>query len=319
MRFVGLNVAPFDAHKVGALALVADARAGLAGLAAVLAPDWEGTDPDYRAEATERAAAWRTTVDDLRRPRSDAGGLAQAEVLGAVHDAFGDQAVVVNAAGSMPGDLLKLWRTADPRAYHVEYGFSCMGYEIPAGIGVALAEPDREIVVFVGDGSYLMMNSELVTAVAEGLAFTVVLVENGGFQSIHGLQRSVGVPSFANERRARDPRSGRLDGPVVAVDFAAHAAAMGARTWSVRDVGGLREALVAARAAPGVRVVVVATDPERRVPGFDGWWDVPPAEVSDRPDVRAARAAYRTAAARRRAHSAVATPPPALDEVEEER
>jgi 3D-(3,5/4)-trihydroxycyclohexane-1,2-dione acylhydrolase (decyclizing) len=313
VRFVGLNVAPFDAHKAGALALVADARAGLEGLTAALAPDWSGTEPAYRGEATERAAAWRSTVDELRRPRGDGGGLAQAEVLGAVHDAFGDQAVVINAAGSMPGDLLKLWRTADPRAYHVEYGFSCMGYEIPAGIGVALAEPGRDVVVFVGDGSYLMMNSELVTAAAEGLAFTVVLVENQGFQSIHGLQRSVGVPSFTNERRARDAGSGRLDGPVVAVDFAAHAAAMGARTWSVRDLEALRGALAEARAAGGVRVVVVATDPERRVPGFDGWWDVPPAEVSERAGVRSARAAYQTAAARRRAHAAVASPPPALD------
>jgi 3D-(3,5/4)-trihydroxycyclohexane-1,2-dione acylhydrolase (decyclizing) len=188
-----------------------------------------------------------------------------------------------------------------------------MGYEIPAGIGVALAEPGRDVVVFVGDGSYLMMNSELVTAAAEGLAFTVVLVENQGFQSIHGLQRSVGVPSFTNERRARDAGSGRLDGPVVAVDFAAHAAAMGARTWSVRDLEALRGALAEARAAGGVRVVVVATDPERRVPGFDGWWDVPPAEVSERAGVRSARAAYQTAAARRRAHAAVASPPPALD------
>ena len=208
--------------------------------------------------------------------------------------------------------------SADPRAYHVEYGFSCMGYEIPAGIGVALAEPGREVVVFVGDGSYLMMNSELVTAVAEGLSFTVVLVENGGFQSIHGLQRSVGVPSFANERRARDRRSRRLDGPVVAVDFAAHAAAMGARTWSVGDLEGLRTALVEARGAAGVRVLVVATDPERRLPGFDGWWDVPPAEVSERPDVRAAREAYVAAATRQRPHAAVASPPPALD-AEEER
>lgn len=312
VRFVGLNVAPFDAHKAGALALVADARAGLEALTADLAAAGYAADPAYRAEAEERADAWRSTVDDLRRPGE--GALGQAEVLGAVNDAFGPEAVAINAAGSMPGDLLKLWRTRDPRAYHVEYGFSCMGYEIPAGLGVALAEPGREVVVFVGDGSYLMMNAELVTAVAEGLAFTVVLVENQGFQSIHGLQRSVGVPSFANERRARDPRTGRLDGPVVAVDFAAHAAAMGARTWSVRDRAGLERALAEARAADGVRVVVVATDPEKRTPGFDGWWDVPPAAVSERATVRAARAAYEVAAAGMRAHGAAATPPAGADE-----
>jgi len=129
--------------------------------------------------------------------------------MGVVNEAVGGVATVINAAGSMPGDLLKLWRSADPKAYHVEYGYSCMGYEIPAGLGVKLAEPGREVVVFVGDGTYLMMNSEIVTAVAEGLAFTIVLVDNHGYQSIHGLQRSVGSPSFINELRHRDPVSGR--------------------------------------------------------------------------------------------------------------
>ena len=325
VRFVGLNVAPLDAHKLAALPLVADARVGLEALDRALAtgldalvgvpalvppPAFAGTSSAYRAEVADLKHAWDATVDDLRAVRDDDGPLAQSEVMGVVNEVVGEHAVVINAAGSMPGDLLKLWRAGDPRAYHVEYGFSCMGYEIPAGLGVRLAEPAREVVVFVGDGSYLMMNSELVTAVAEGLAFTVVLVENQGFQSIHGLQRSVGVPSFANERRARDPATRRLDGPVVPIDFVRHAEAMGALALFADDEAGLRRALEAARTSPRVTVIVVPTDPERRVPGFDGWWDVPVAEVAGRESVRAARAAYQEAAARQREHRVAASPPP---------
>ncbi len=321
VRFVGLNVAPFDAHKLGALALVADARVGLEALDAALSageapvagisppvvpPGHSGSSAGYRAEIADQKHAWDATVDDLRRLRPSAGCLAQAEVMGIVNDAVGGDAVVINAAGSMPGDLLKLWRGNDPKSYHVEYGFSCMGYEIPAGIGVKLAEPERDVVVFVGDGSYLMMNSEIVTAAAEGLAFTIVLVDNQGYQSIHGLQRSVGVGSFANERRARDPGTRRLDGPVVAVDFVRHAESMGALALYAGDEAGLRRALEAARQSPRVSVIVVPTDPERRVPGFDGWWDVPVAEVAGSGGVREARTAYEEAARRQREHRVAA-------------
>jgi len=307
VRFVGLNVAPFDAHKLGALALVADARVGLEALAAALGggTPFAGTDTGYRAEIADLKHAWDATVDDLRRVRPN-GALAQAEVVGIVNDEVGGHAVVVNAAGSLPGDLLKLWRPTDPKAYHLEYGFSCMGYEIPAGIGIKLAEPEREVVVFVGDGTYLMMNSEIVTAVAEGLAFTIVLVDNQGYQSIHGLQRSVGSPQFGNERRARDAASGRLDGPVVPVDFVRHAESLGALALFAQDAGALRRALQAARASGRVSVVVVPTDPQRRVPGFGGWWDVPVAATSGQADVAAARAGYETSATLQREHRAVA-------------
>jgi 3D-(3,5/4)-trihydroxycyclohexane-1,2-dione acylhydrolase (decyclizing) len=321
VRFVGLNVAPFDAHKLGALALVADARVGLEALDAALVagdapvvgvsppvapPAFAGSSGAYRAEIADQKHAWDATVDDLRMLRPSDGPLAQAEVMGIVNDAFGVDAVVINAAGSMPGDLLKLWRGGDPKSYHVEYGFSCMGYEIPAGIGVKLAEPERDVVVFVGDGSYLMMNSEIVTAVAEGLAFTIVLVDNQGYQSIHGLQRSVGVGSFANERRARDRGTRRLDGPVVPVDFVRHAESMGALALYAADEAGLRRALEAARQSSRVSVIVVPTDPERRVPGFGGWWDVPVAEVSGSGGVREARTAYEGAARRQREHRVAA-------------
>ena len=298
VRFVGLNVVPMDAHKLGAVPLVADARRGLEALAEALAP-WEGTASDYQAEVADRKAEWDAIVDDLRAPRAGPRP-SQASVMGVANEVFGGDATVINAAGSMPGDLLKLWRSHDPKAYHVEYGFSCMGYEIPAALGVKLAEPARDVVVFIGDGTYLMMNSEIVTAVAEGIPFTIVLVDNGGFQSIHGLQRSVGSPSFLNELRHRDPASGRTDGPTVAVDFVRHAEAMGALALEAFDVDGLRDALESARASERVAVVVVRTDPEARVPGFEGWWDVPVAEVSGHESVREARERYLSNAARQR-------------------
>ena len=302
VRFVGLNVVPMDAHKLGALPLVADARRGLEALSEALA-DWRGADERYQAEIADRKSEWDAIVDDLRAPRRGARP-SQASVMGVVNEVFGGAATVINAAGSMPGDLLKLWRSHDPKAYHVEYGFSCMGYELPAGIGVKLAEPSRDVVVFVGDGTYLMTNSDIVTAVAEGIAFTIVLVDNGGYQSIHGLQRSVGSPSFLNELRHRDPVSGRTDGPTVAVDYARHAEAMGALAFEADDLDALREALAAARGSERVSVVVVRTDPEARVPGNAGWWDVPVAAVSEQPSVREAHERYLTNAARQRRHLA---------------
>jgi 3D-(3,5/4)-trihydroxycyclohexane-1,2-dione acylhydrolase (decyclizing) len=302
VRFVGLNVVPMDAHKLGAVALVADARRGLEALHEALA-GWSGSDAAYQDEVRDRKAEWDAIVDDLRAPVAGPRP-TQASVIGVVNEVLGGEATVINAAGSMPGDLLKLWRGSDPKAYHVEYGFSCMGYEIPAGLGVRLADPERDVVVFVGDGTYLMMNTEIVTAVAEGLAFTIVINDNGGYQSIHGLQRSVGSPSFLNELRHRDPASGRTDGPTVAVDFVRHAEAMGALALEAFDLGALREALAVARASERVAVIVVRTDPERRVPGFEGWWDVPVAEVSEQSGVRDARAAYEVNAARQRRHSA---------------
>ena len=317
--WVSLNVVASDAHKLGALPVQGDARRGLEAIGEALG-DWRSA-AGYREELSALNAAWRDSVDELRagqeapRPAAATEGaagspgvngdarLSQAQVLGIVNESFGGRATVVCAAGSMPGDLLKLWRPTDPKAYHVEYGYSCMGYEIPAGIGIKLADAEREVVVMIGDGSYLMMNSEIVTAVAEGLDLTIVLVDNHGFQSIHGLQRSVGVPSFANELRSRDHQSGRLDGPVVKVDYAAHAAAMGARSSVARDERELTAALERARASAGVDVVVVTTDPERRVPAFGSWWDVPVAEVSSQPAVRQARSGYEAELARARNHS----------------
>lgn len=291
VKFVGVNVLPFDAGKLNGLSLVADARRALEALGQALR-GFTGTAASYREEVARLKKEWDELVQGYRTPKPEKKEMAQAEVIGLTNETFGGKATVICAAGSLPGDLLKLWRCEDPKAYHLEYGFSCMGYEIPAGLGVAMAEPGREVVVFVGDGTYLMMNSEIVTAVAEGLGLTVMLIDNRAFGSIRGLQMSLGSPSFNNELRRRDARTGRTDGAPVEVDFAAHARAMGASVWSPRNYRELEEALKEARKARGVRVIVVPVSVDDRVPGFESWWDVPVAEVSGQPEVRKAREEY---------------------------
>lgn len=301
--FVGINVAPFDASKVRSVPLVADAREALTALAAALeSAGHPGTSEAYRSSVADLKVEWDAAVESLRAPAASTSGasLAQSEIIGVVNDALGGRATVICAAGSLPGDLLKLWRAEDPKAYHVEYGNSCMGYEVAAGLGVALAEPGRDVVVMVGDGSYLMMNSEIVTAVAEGLRFTVVLLDNHGFGCITGLARMVGVPDFGNDLRFRDSTSNRLTGPYVPVDFRQHAEAMGALAIGATTADDLRAALATARAADRVTVIVVPIDPEARTPGFEGWWEVPAAEVSSQAGVQAARSTYDDARVRQR-------------------
>lgn len=291
-----------DAHKLSALPLVADAKRGLEHLQRGLEQaGYQGTASSYRDEVKRLKAEWDQVVDGLRTV-TEPQNLAQSEVIGLVNETFGGQATVICAAGSMPGDLLKLWRPEEPKAYHLEYGYSCMGYELPAGLGVKLAEPEREVVVFIGDGSYLLMNSEIVTAVAEGLGLTIVLIDNHGYQSIHGLQRSCGTPGFNNELRYRNPQTGLTDGDYVPVDFVKHAEAMGARAFYAPDEESLKDALQQAKSPDRVTVIVVPVDPEKRVPGFEGWWDVPVAEVTEQAAVKAARAAYENALAKRRIH-----------------
>jgi 3D-(3,5/4)-trihydroxycyclohexane-1,2-dione acylhydrolase (decyclizing) len=300
--FVAINIGPMDAHKQRAVPVVADAREGLRALdAALVAAGWAGSSADYRRTADELKEEWDAIVTRLRTEDGAPGDLGQAEVIGIVNDAVGGHASVICAAGSLPGDLLRLWRPEDPKAYHVEYGFSCMGYEIAAGLGVRLADPDREVVVMVGDGSYLMMNSEIVTAVAEGLKLTIVVLDNHGFQCILALQRSVGVPDFGNELRFRDGHSHRLDGAYVPIDFRKHAEAMGALAIQANTADELRAALACARDADRITVIAVPTEPEKRVPGFESWWDVPVAATSGQAGVRDARAAYDRNRTRRRA------------------
>jgi 3D-(3,5/4)-trihydroxycyclohexane-1,2-dione acylhydrolase (decyclizing) len=291
-RFVNLNVAAFDAAKQSAVALTADARTGLAALRGAL--DGWSVPPAYREETRERVARWNAVVDEAFGASGD-GLPAQAEVLGVVGDVAEARDVVVCAAGSMPGDLHRLWRPRDPKGYHVEYGYSCMGYEIAGGLGVKLAldefeEPDRQVFVMVGDGSYLMMSSELVTAVQEGVKLVVVLVQNHGFASIGDLSESVGAQRFGTRYRYRTATG--LDGDVLPVDLAANAAGLGAQVLTARTSAELRDALVQARAASRTTVVHVETDPLKPAPDGGAWWDVPVAEVSGLDTVRQARARY---------------------------
>ena len=288
VRFVNVNIAAFDAAKHSGSAVVADARATLDQLAGAMAG--YDTGAEYRSTAARLAADWDRTVEAAYHLGH--GPLpAQSEVIGVVDEVSDARDVVVCAAGSMPGDLHKLWRTRDPKGYHVEYGFSCMGYEIAGGLGVKMAAPDRDVFVLVGDGSYLMMAQELVTAVQENVKLVVVLVQNHGFASIGRLSESLGSQRFGTSYRYRG-ESGRLDGAKLPVDLAANAESLGADVIRVRSVDELRAALVKAKASERTTVVHVETDPLVGAPDSNAWWDVPVAEVSALDTTRTARAEY---------------------------
>jgi 3D-(3,5/4)-trihydroxycyclohexane-1,2-dione acylhydrolase (decyclizing) len=294
VRFVGINVAPTDANKLGSRPVVSDAKRALSVLCHELKEaSYTGTPAAYRSEIQKLKEDWDTKVTELRTPQE--GTLGELAVIGLVNETVGGRATVVCAAGGMPGELLRLWRPEDPKAYHLEYGYSCMGYEIAGGLGVKLAEPGREVVVMVGDGSYLMMNSEIVTAVGEGIKLTIVLVDNHGYQCILGLQRAVGVADFGNELRYRDHATKRLTGEYIQVDFLKHAESMGAYGIFARSAEDLKKALNDARNADRVTVIVVPVDPEKRMPGLGTWWDVPVAEVSTEEKTRKTREIYEKA------------------------
>jgi 3D-(3,5/4)-trihydroxycyclohexane-1,2-dione acylhydrolase (decyclizing) len=295
VRVIALNVAELDAYKLGALPLVGDARVALEELGAALV-GWR-VDDSYASRIAEEKGLWEREVDRLYSP-GDTPVVAQSEVIGILNEFTKPSDVVLCAAGSLPGDLHKLWRTRTPGGYHLEYGYSCMGYEIAGGLGVRLARPDRDVYVMVGDGSYLMMAQEIVTAVQERIKLTVLVLDNHGFASIGGLSASVGCDGFGTRYKQRG-RGGELDGACVDVDFVANAASMGARAVRASTRGEIQQALDAARAAEGVSVIVIAVDREQRVGGYDSWWDVPVAEVSPLPDVRRARADYESARRRR--------------------
>ncbi|MGH9673405.1 MAG: 3D-(3,5/4)-trihydroxycyclohexane-1,2-dione acylhydrolase (decyclizing) [Bryobacteraceae bacterium] len=284
VRFVNINVAEFDAFKHSGLAVVADARVAFQELAAAL-DGWQVTE-DYRALVNRHHTEWDAEVERVYTHRHGPP-ISQGEVLGAVNHAAGADGVVVNAAGSMPGDLHKLWRARDPKSYHMEYGYSTMGYEIAGGLGIKMAAPDREVYVMVGDGSYLMMAQEVVTSVELGCKLNIVVVDNHGFSSINGLSTACGSAGYGTEYR-------------VPVDFAANAGSLGARVTRARTRADLEQALEAMRGHDRTTVVVVETDMFARVPGYESWWDVPIAEVSEVETVRAARAAYEEARRRER-------------------
>jgi 3D-(3,5/4)-trihydroxycyclohexane-1,2-dione acylhydrolase (decyclizing) len=302
VRFININVAEFDAQKHAGLPLVGDARAAIEALAGRTYT----VEPKYRETAARLAREWAAEVERLYA-LGHAPLPAQSEIIGAVNEVAGPRDVVVCAAGSMPGDLHKLWRTRDPKGYHVEYGYSTMGYEIAGGLGVKMAAPDREVYILVGDGSYLMMAQELVTAVQEHVKIVVVLVDNHGYASIGGLSRSLGSQGFGTQYRYRTSDSLGLDhegpqGETLAIDFAANAASLGAASQRVRTIAELKSALADAKRADRPYVVTIEADRYESVPAYDSWWDVAPAEVSGLADVRAARERYEKARKTARRH-----------------
>jgi 3D-(3,5/4)-trihydroxycyclohexane-1,2-dione acylhydrolase (decyclizing) len=294
VRFVNVNVADFDAHKHAGLALVGDARATLEALDGTLT-DYE-VEEAYREQSRRASQEWDREVERLYN-LEHAPLPAQSEVIGAVNSFSDPTDVVVCAAGSMPGDLHKLWRTRDPQGYHVEYGYSCMGYEIAGGLGIKMADPSREVYVMVGDGSYLMMSSEIITSVQEGYKLTIVLVDNSGFSSIGALSRSVGSQGFGTRYRYRKNGSLGLDteeepGEPLPVDLATNAQSLGAHVIRAKTVEELKGALADAKVVDGTIVIHIPVDRYEGVPSYESFWDVPVAEVSEMDTVAAARMEY---------------------------
>ncbi len=290
VRFININVAEFDAYKHAALPLTGDARLTLTELQHAVGNF--AVEESYRAQINDFRTRWENEVDRIYGIHQ-APPITQGEVIGIVNNFTKPSDIVVCAAGSLPGDLHKLWRTRQPGGYHMEYGFSCMGYEIAGGLGAKMADPAREVYVLVGDGSYLMMAQEIVTSLQEGFKINIVLLDNHGFSSIGGLSRACGNEGMGTNYRYR--RGDKYDGDVLPVDFAANAASLGAWTARAQTGDELKAALTAAREQRRTSVVVVETSYDERVPGYESWWDVPIAEVSERDSVKAARRSYEEA------------------------
>jgi 3D-(3,5/4)-trihydroxycyclohexane-1,2-dione acylhydrolase (decyclizing) len=291
VRFININVTNFDAAKHSALALIGDARATLEELTELLAG--YHVDPDYRATAEKLHAEWDAEVERLYAIRNTPLP-SQGELIGVVNELGDPDGVMVCAAGSLPGDLHKLWRTRHPKQYHLEYGYSCMGYEIAGGMGVKLADPSREVYVMVGDGSYLMLSSEIVTSVQEGLKLIIVLLDNHGFKSIGALSRSLGQQGFGT--RYVYPQDNVLPSDAAGaavqtlpVDLAANARSLGAHVIECATHADFAAALAEAKTTDRTTVIYIQNDRYVGVPGYESWWDVPVAEVSEMHTVEAAR------------------------------
>ncbi len=289
VRFINVNVAEFDAYKHSALPLVGDAKLVLEA--------WREALKDYKVPAAyadkirKGRAEWGAEVERLYHLGST-GLPAQSEVIGALNEFMQPKDVIINAAGSAPGDLHKLWRSRDPKSYHMEYGYSTMGYEIPAAIGVKLAAPEREVYALVGDGTYLMMPSEITTSIQEGIKVNYILVENHGFASIGSLSRSLGSAGFGTSYRMRDPKTGGYTGDYLPLDFVSSAKAFGAITFEANTLEEFKKALADAKKADCTTVIVVHTNVDLKVPGYESWWDVAVAEVSQMEEVQKARQQY---------------------------
>ena len=295
VRFINVNICEFDAGKQAGLPLVGDAQVTLQELSGAL--EDVRVEASYSARIQSLREAWEKEVDRIYN-LNWGPPVSQGEVIGIVNEISEPRDVVVCAAGSLPGDLHKLWRTRDPKGYHVEYGYSCMGYEIAGGLGVKMAAPDREVYVMVGDGSYLMMAQEIVTSLQEGCKINIVVLDNHGFSSIGGLTRACGNRGMGTEYRYR--KNGELEGAPIPVDFVANAKSLGAEAVRAHTREDLRKALLEAKKNSKTSVVVIETDYAQRVPGYESWWDVAIAEVSEVESVRAARAKYVEAKKRER-------------------
>jgi 3D-(3,5/4)-trihydroxycyclohexane-1,2-dione acylhydrolase (decyclizing) len=290
VRFININVAEFDAYKHAALPLTGDARITIEELQ--LAMGNYRVEKSYRDKIEKFRADWEVEVDRIHG-LAKAPPITQGQVIGIVNDFLEAADIVVCAAGSLPGDLHKLWRARRPGEYHMEYGYSCMGYEIAGGLGAKMADPNREVYVLVGDGSYLMMAQEIVTSIQEGYKLNIVLLNNHGFSSIGGLSRACGNEGMGTNYRYR--RGEKYDGDVLPVDFAANAASLGAWTIRATTAEDLKSALAAGQKQDRTSVIVIETSYDQRVPGYESWWDVPIAEVSERDTVKAARRDYEEA------------------------
>ncbi|CAM5458011.1 3D-(3,5/4)-trihydroxycyclohexane-1,2-dione acylhydrolase (decyclizing) [Streptomyces glaucescens] len=304
VRFLNLNIAPYDGHKMAGLTLVADARSGLTELTDALRLHGHRVDDEHLAGYTRAKERWEQRVDAAYAVHDPDARPTQPQVLGALDALVDERDVIINAAGSLPGDLHKLWRARSYDQYHLEYGYSCMGYEIPAAIGVKLAAPDRPVWALVGDGTYLMMPTEIVTAVQEGIAIKMVLVQNHGYASIGGLSESVGGERFGTAYRFRSG-DGTYTGAPLPVDLAANAESLGMRVLRARTVRDLRTALAEARAADTPTCVYVETETADTVSGApeaQAWWDVPVAETATRPSAVKARELYERHVSTRRRH-----------------
>lgn len=276
VQFININISAFDSFKQGALPVVADAKETLAELIKMLG---DYTVPGaYAASVKRYNVSWDKYVQQVYDYRHNKL-VSQGEVIGAVNSFAGEKDMVVCAAGSLPGDLHKLWRTSDPKGFHLEYGYSCMGYEIAGGLGAKMADPNREVYVMVGDASYLMLSQEIVTSIQEGVKFIIILLNNHGYASIGGLSTSLGSQGFGTHYKFRNKKTGQLDGSYLPVDLAANAESYGALVLRTKTINEFNEALVQAKQADRTTVIYIETDREHRV-GGSGWWEVPISEQS---------------------------------------
>ncbi len=276
VKFININVCEFDAFKQSAVPVVADAKETLTDLIKELS-DYKVSDK-YAASIKKHHAQWNKAVDKIYQQKTD-GLTSQGEVVGAVNNGMNEKDIMVCAAGSLPGDLHKLWQTRSSKGFHLEYGYSCMGYEIAGGLGAKMADPSREVYVMVGDGSYLMMMQEIITSVQEGIKMIIVLINNHGFASIGGLSNSLGSQGFGTHYKFRNKKTGQLDGGYLPVDLAANAESLGAIVLKANNIDEFKQSLSKAKQTDRTTVVYIETDREKRVGGY-AWWEVPISEVS---------------------------------------